>query len=183
MLRRLQWMLVALFAAMQAFAAEIPRPDLRPLEADVRQALLQIREQADARLNNPALSPVERAETLAGLGLSYQAHLIMGPAAAAFRAAEQVQATDYRWPYHLGHALAQAGHLQEAGRAYERSLALKPDSGMVRLRLGRVRLKLGHADLAKPLLRQAAEDPGLRAAALFELGKAEASLGEQPLAI
>ncbi len=169
--------------AAPAYAGEIPRPDLRLLEADVREALLQIREKADARLKKSALSPLERAETLAGLGLSYQAHLILDPAAAAFRAAEQIDASDYRWPYHLGHASAQAGRLKEAEQAYARSLGLKPESGLVRLRLARVYLKLGRADLAKPLLQKAAEYPDLRAVAMFELGKAEAALGQQQRAV
>ncbi len=151
---------------------DMPEPDLSGTEADVRAALQHLRAETEARLAQPGVDQSERAEALAGLGLLYQAHLILEPALACFRAAAREAPGDYRWPYHMGHAHQQGGYLEQAEAAYARALGLAPELPLAHLRLGAVRLELGRIGEAEKLLVQAAAAPELKAAALFELGKA-----------
>lgn len=147
----------------------VPLPDLTRVEADVRHALEQVRSEPDTQLDS--IDRRESAELFGNTGLLYQAHLMLEPAAACYQNAARLMPQDHRWPYYLAYVHQQAGDLEAAAAAYERAMVLEPGLDAARLHLGRIRLELGQPERAEPLLLASASQPGLKGAALCELGK------------
>jgi len=149
----------------------IPLPLLEQAEPAVRLALQQARAELDARGANGDTPSGELAQVYGDTGKLYHAHLMLEPARVCYRNAAVLAPEDYRWAYYLGYLQTQTGDLEQAAASYRRSLELQPQLTVARLRLGQTYLELGRLEQAEPLLRAAADNPGLRAAALFELGK------------
>jgi tetratricopeptide (TPR) repeat protein len=158
-------------AAATAPLQAVPPLDLSRLQRDVAAALRKARQGLDAHLAGNGMAAPDLAAVFGNTGLLYHAHMALEAAAVCYRNAAALQPADHRWAYYLGSVHHQAGRLTEATEAYERALELNPGLQVARLRLGRAYLELGELERAGPQLNAAGGVPGLRAAALFELGK------------
>jgi tetratricopeptide (TPR) repeat protein len=150
----------------------VPQPDLSRVEPSVRETLGEVRQNLLAALESSAITERELAEAYAATGAHYLAYRIWEAAEPCYANAAALAPDDYRWPYYLGYRYVQDSRLDLAAASYERALAIRPDYLPARLRLGLVYLELGQGERATPLLEEAAADPGLRAMALFGLGRA-----------
>jgi tetratricopeptide (TPR) repeat protein len=153
----------------------IPTPDLSRAEEVVRRNLGEARSNLGATLAQSLVPPgVPDSDLAASYGQTggyYLAHKLWVAAEACYTNAERLDPKDPRWPYYLGYRYEQDAQPELAAGAYARALGLNPEFTVARLRLGLVYLSLDRLDEAVPLLTAAAEDPGLRGAALYGLGR------------
>ena len=153
----------------------IPTPDLSRADEVVRRNLGEARSNLGATLAQSLVPPgVPDSDLAASYGQTggyYLAHKLWVAAEACYTNAERLDPKDPRWPYYLGYRYEQDAQPELAAAAYARALGLNPDLAVARLRLGLVYLSLDRLDEAVPLLTAAAEDPGLRGAALYGLGR------------
>jgi tetratricopeptide (TPR) repeat protein len=149
----------------------VPAPAPDRLEGGVARVLARARADLDALLASPEASAAALARGFGDLGLLYHAHLILESAEPCYRTAIRLAPADFRWPYYLGYLHEQAGRPAPAAEGYAAALALAPDIGVARLRLGQALLALGRLEEAEPPLRAAAHEPELEGAARFALGR------------
>jgi tetratricopeptide (TPR) repeat protein len=154
----------------------IPTPDLSRAEESVQRHLGEARANlADTltqSLTPPGVPDPDLAAAYGQTGGYYLAHKLWIAAEACYANAERLDPRDPRWPYYLGYRYQQDAQPELAAGAYSRALGLNPGLTVARLRLGLLYLDLNRLDEAVPLLTVAAEDPGLRGAALWGLGRA-----------
>ena len=162
-------------AASQLVA--IPAADLSGLDTNTARAIQQAREQLGGLLDakpassNLAPNPAPLAAAYARLAALYQHAAIDGAAATAWRNAATLQPDDYRWRYYQGWQALNNGQIPLALEAFEQARERKPDYAPLQLRLGQAWLADNQSDRAEAALQQAAEQPGLRAAALYYLAQ------------
>jgi tetratricopeptide (TPR) repeat protein len=149
----------------------VERPNLTLSEPVVRQALQAARERLVVMVKEGKASPSELAAAYGELGIWYHAHRMNVQGEACYRNAERLSPGDFRWPYYLGYLYQQTDQLQKAVTSFKRALEIRPDYAPAKLRLGQVYIELNEHDLAGPLLQQTVQVEGLRAAALFGLGR------------
>jgi len=152
--------------------APVPLPDLSRTEEAVRKRLNQARAVLLEAVESPEITDAELARAYGDAGIVYLSHQLYVAAEACLQNARALAPDDYRWPYYLGYRYQQQdSNLEKAAENYQRALGLRDDYAPTRLRLAQVYLDLDQAARAKPLLLAAMEQEGLRAAALFELGR------------
>lgn len=151
--------------------APVPSPDLSGTEADVRQALSDQRDVVNRLLNSPEPSRDELALAFGRLGALYQAHNIYAPAQPSYLNAETLDPESFRWPYLLGYLGQQTGQPELARDALRRCLIHSPENQPARLRLAQTLVEMNDFDQARRLLETPFQDPGMKAAVLFERGK------------
>lgn len=152
-------------------ADEIPAPTLEGLEPAVAEQLAEMRAFVIRQITETESRPNQLAEAIGELGRLYLAYELNGPAEQCLRLAARLAPRDFRWPYHLGYLTQNEGRLDEAATFYERSLAIVPDVGPAKVRLGQVYAAQDRPERAEWVLRDAlAADPASAAA--------EATLGE-----
>ncbi len=157
----------------------IPELDLDGMEARVRTRLRQTRAAVVAEPQSGA--------NWGRFGMVAHAHELWEPARLAYEQAERLDPMDERWPYYRGDVLATVGtDLTEAGLAFRRAMALRPDYAPAHLRLGRVLLAAGQAKTAATELERALEiEPGLQPArvtlAQIRLSEGELEASEEML--
>ena len=157
----------------------IPAPDLSRAEEVVRAHLDEARANLAETLAlalaqsppPPGISATDLAAAYGQTGGYYLAHKLWVAAEACYANAQRLDPDDPRWPYYLGYRYQQDAQPELAAAAYARALDLDPGLTAARLRLGMLDLDLNRLDQAVPLLTAAAEDPGLRGAALYGLGR------------
>ena len=154
----------------------IPAPDLSRAEEVVRGHLGEARANLADTLalaqSPPGIAAADLAAAYGQTGGYYLAHKLWVAAEACYANAQRLDPDDPRWPYYLGYRYQQDAQPELAAAAYARALDLDPGLTAAQLRLGMLDLDLNRLDQAVPLLSAAAEDPGLRGAALYGLGRA-----------
>ncbi len=151
--------------------AELPDTDLAGLEAAVADQLREMHQFVVHQITETETRPVQLAEAIGELGRLYLAYELSGPAEQCLLLAARLAPRDFRWTYHLGYLTQNAGRLDEAATYYERALAIVPDVGPAKIRLGQVYVAQDRPERAEWVLRDAlAADPTSAAA--------EATLGE-----
>ncbi len=150
----------------------VPRPDLSRTEEVVRKNLIGARRNLIKAVKTPTITNLELALAYGDAGGFYLAHQLYVAAEACYANARLLSPRDYRWPYFLGYRYQKDSKLEKAGEYYQQSLELHPDHAPARLRLGQVYLDLNRMEQGRPLLLEVVNEPGLRAAALFGLGRA-----------
>ena len=119
----------------------------------------------DGVLDEPA-----SGEAWGHLAMVLRAHEFETEANVCFLEAERLDPHDIRWPYLLGVSLA-VSDPQAAIDCYLRSIAIRPDLPLPRLRLAELSIHLDHLDQAETHLRAALDlDPG-HARTLLDLGR------------
>jgi tetratricopeptide (TPR) repeat protein len=132
----------------------IPSPDLSGLEPAVAR---QIQQQQNAlkELYGRDPDPRELAVAWAGLGTSFHAYKLTGPAEEAYRKAMELDAKDPRWPHLLGGLLQDAGRLDDAVKAYGKALELAPEDEPALVHLGEIHLLQARREEGEAALRKA----------------------------
>jgi len=157
--------------ATDARLQPIPATDLSGLDRQTRQAIAQARRQLDAMRAADSTDDAALADAYARLAALYQHANIDSGAALAWLNAATLQPDDYRWRYYQGwHALG-SGHIPQALEHFAEAAERQPDYAPLALRIGQARLAANQLPQAKTALQQAAASPGLRAAALYNLGQ------------
>jgi tetratricopeptide (TPR) repeat protein len=100
------------------------------------------------------VSPAALAAGYGQLGRVLQAYGLNGPAAEAYRAAQDLAPAEFAWPYYLGHVHRLQGDVQAAAGDFQRAVSLRKDDVNALLALSQVRLQRGEAAEAERLARR-----------------------------
>ncbi len=161
----------------------VPVPDISGTEDDVKETLLSARRSLDAMLRAGEASEQELAVAFGEMGELYHSHHVYIPADPCYRNASQLAPEEFRWPYYLGYLMVQTSQPQRAVEAFETAMEIRPDYAPAKLRLAGVYLDLGRPAQAETLYEAVRTVEGLRAAALFGLGRAALARGNPQLAV
>lgn len=151
---------------------EVPEPgglgllgtEVQEQYADYRQALERLRQEPEPR-------PAELARAWGQLGMWHDLYEYLDGAEACYRNAEELDPSDPRWPYYLGHVFRRRGRFEEAREAFRRVLAVSPHDLPSLVWLGEADIDDGRPDAAEVSFRAALErDPG-SVRAMLGLGK------------
>jgi Flp pilus assembly protein TadD len=168
----LAWLLSAVSAgAGPAALLPVPEVDTEGMEPAIRQQIETDRkslEEAIAEL--PPGSP-ELAEAYGRHGQITALYKLDTIARICLENAERLAPADIRWSYSLGALLQMTGDFPQAEAHLARGLELRPGDPTVLIRLGEVRLQLGHLAEARQAFAAALTTPGAAAAAHFGLGR------------
>ncbi len=140
-------------------APEIPTLDLSRIDPAVRTQLSDNRRQLDELIARDDVTPAELAGELLLMGRLYLAYDYVQAGVACLEAAHQRQPEDAGILYLLGYAYDREGRRQEAIEAFEKSVAIEPNSAIARLRLGNLQLALRLPGAAQQYERAYASDP------------------------
>ncbi len=166
--------MAALVLVATAARGQLELPDLSGAEAPVRAKI----ERAHAE--------VERAprdgEAWGRLGMTLDAHELYDAAKIAYGQAAALDASDFRWPYHLG-CLFEVSRPVEAVPWFERAVAIDPDYAPARIRFGELLEKLARFDQARSQLLAARRLDPHNAFAPLGLGRIELNAGRVPAAL
>jgi tetratricopeptide (TPR) repeat protein len=147
-------------------------PDLSRLAAPVQQQIQGQFAAATRIIENPGVSPSERAGAYASLGKLFLAATLADEAELCYRHAQALAADDMRWPYMLGHVSLTKGEPAKAATAFERALNLRPDDVPALVWLASARLDEGRFETAESLFLKALTLQPSSAAAAFGAGRA-----------
>jgi tetratricopeptide (TPR) repeat protein len=145
--------------------------DLSGAEVHARKAIAEQRS-AVARLlleSNPA--DAELAEAYGRLGALYQVYHLPAAAQVGYHNAMELDPDNPRWVYYAGYLASRNGQHAQAVAFYLKARGLQPNYAPLALRLGESRLELDRLEEATGDLRTAAQQPGLRAMALYLLAQ------------
>jgi tetratricopeptide (TPR) repeat protein len=154
----------------------VPRPDLGALDAAFRERIETAQEELDA-----AAAPDGSA--YGRLGSLYLAAEYEDAAEACFRNAHALDASDFRWPYYLGHIYRERAELEPAVDGFEGALAVRPDDLAALGWLAATYRELGHAELATERYRRLLELQPDSAFARLGLGKLALERGDAATAV
>ncbi len=149
--------------------ADFPKlPDLQPLNPGLR-TLLETTDK-DAR-RRPGSS-----DAVGKLGMVYHSNLLLDQAASAYRIAARLAPGDYKWAYAQAFLQEEAGGDKEQLKSLQKTLQLKPDHIVARMKLGDWFFKADQLDDAAYHYELAAQAPDGSASlqAGFALGRVAA---------
>ena len=150
----------------------ITLPDLTSVTGPVRTQIRARFEALNSGTPDSAASDADRARRFGELGHVLLAATLFDEAVLCYQHAEALQSSDAEWPYLRGHASLGKGDRDDAARAFERTLTLRPGYLPARVWLGDVYLDLGRADAAQAAYAAALAREPESAAALFGAGRA-----------
>ncbi|HVR29581.1 MAG TPA: tetratricopeptide repeat protein [Thermoanaerobaculia bacterium] len=165
--------LAALLGAVP-IRAQVGLPDLSEVEAPVRAKLERLQEEV-------ARSPRD-GEAWGRLAMALDAHDLFDEAKAAYRRAVSLDATDFRWSYHLA-CLLELSQPRDAAAWFYRAVALDPGYAPARVRYGELLEGLARFDEAREQLREARRLDPKNAFAPLGLGRIELNAGRVPAAL
>lgn len=163
-------------------AKVLPRPDLSAMDPTVRDQLARAREALDRLTSTTDTSRAELGRMAGEIGRLYAAYGLNTAARAAFEQASEDDEDDFRWRYHLGVLLADAGEDDAALVQLMAVHALLPEELPTLLRLGELHLRAHRLDEAGRFFRLALEQHPTSAAAHWGLGRLALEAGEIGLA-
>ncbi len=163
--------LAQLPAAWQDRLQAVHETDISGTERVAREAITATRSRLAELLAGGSNDTANLAEGYAKLGALYQLFQIDSSAALCWDNARRLQPADYRWSYYAGYLALTQGQTETALSGLQRARELKPDYAPLDLRMGQLWLDINQLDQAHTALARAAEQPGLRAAALYYLGQ------------
>jgi tetratricopeptide (TPR) repeat protein len=150
--------------------APVPTPDTAGNEAAVNAAVAQAFAGVEsARTAKPARAALAQAH--GEQAMVCHAQQFSPCAQAAYGNARLLAPQDLRWPYLLGHLLADNGQHEPAARSFEAALALDGNHAPTLFSLGEVLLQRGEFERARGLFVKLQDRPDARAAALAGLGR------------
>jgi len=149
----------------------LPDPPLEGMNKPVREQLSNLRELVANRLAHPEAPGPPLFAGFARLGQLYLVYGLNADAEACFENARRLAPDDARWSYYLGVSLERQGRLEEAAKAYEPVLAVRPNDPATLIRRGWIELQSGHPDQATPWFERLLDVQPDSPAALFGLGQ------------
>ena len=149
---------------------DVPLPDLTGMSPSVQQ---QLRDQAAdlSRLAAAKAPPDQRATAFGEMGKLLLAVESFADAEACFLNASELNPSDSRWDYYLGHVYRSQGQSGKAAAYFERTLKARPDDVAALVWLGNAYLDQGRAVEAGPLFARALALDARAAAAHVGLGR------------
>jgi len=149
----------------------VPEPDILGADPVAQNSLLATRDEVALQIQDASAADKQVGQAFGDLGALYHAYAIDRPAEACYHNAIILEPDNFRWRYYAGQLARGAGRLEDALTHYREAEKIDPDYAPLKLRMGQAYLELDRVDEARPLLLEAAKEPGLRAAALFYLGQ------------
>ncbi|MCB1882004.1 MAG: tetratricopeptide repeat protein [Gammaproteobacteria bacterium] len=149
----------------------IAEADLSGAESNARQAILETRAELARLLPDSSTHSQELAEGYGRLGALSQVYGLDSAAKSGFRNAMMLAPESFRWVYYAAYQASHSGQHEEATLLLQQAERLNPDYRAVALRLGESWLELNRIEAAVAALQRAANDPGLRARALYHLAQ------------
>ena len=164
----------ALLLGAVAVGAQVELPDLSEVEAPVRAKLERLQEEVSR-------SPRDD-EAWGRLAMALDAHELYDEAKIAYRKAASLDATDFRWSYHLA-CLLELSRPPDAVMWFHRAVALDPRYAPARVRYGELLEKLARFDEAREQFREARRLDSKNAFGPLGLGRIELNAGRVSAAI
>ena len=149
----------------------VPEADLSGTERIAREAITETRSRLADLLQADTGSEDELAEGYGELAALYQLVHIDTAAALCWGNARALQPDDFRWTYYAGYLALTSGQTEKALHLLQQARTLDPDYRPLDLRMGQLWLETDQLDRAEIALGKAADETGLRAAALYYLGQ------------
>ncbi len=161
----------------------VPEVDTEGMEPAIRQEIETDRKSLEEAIAEfPPGSP-ELAEAYGRHGQITALYKLDTIARICLENAARLAPADLRWSYSLGALLQTTGDFPEAEAHLARALEIRPGDPAVLIRLGEVRLQLGHLDDARQAFEAALPAPGAAAAAHFGLGRVALLQGDARAAV
>jgi tetratricopeptide (TPR) repeat protein len=155
-------------------AAHSALPDLGGVEPPVRAKL--------ERLHQEVTRSPRDGEAWGRLAMALDAHEFHDEAKAGYRRAAALDATDFRWAYHLA-CLLELSDPPEADSWFRRAVALDPDYAPARVRHGELLENLARFDEAREQFREARRLDPKNPFGPLGLGRIELQHGRVPAAL
>lgn len=160
-----------------------PLPDISRLVPTVQAQITARHAELTRVLASPASTVVDQAAAYGELGRYLMAAQLSEAADVAFRNAQTLDPSDYRWPYFLAHLARTQGDLPKAGRLFERVLQLNPDDMDALVWLGDVSLAAGRPDAAEPAFARALQLDPNSVSAKYGAGRTALAKGDNATAV
>lgn len=150
----------------------IALPDLSKAAESVQRQVRERHATLETWIANATAGPADLGLAYGELGKVLMAAQYADAAEASFRAAQQVNPDDYRWPYYLAHLRRSRGDAPQALALFERTSQLRPDDVATRVWLGETYLQLGQPAAAETQFSAALQRLPTSVSARFGLGRA-----------
>jgi tetratricopeptide (TPR) repeat protein len=147
------------------------KTDLSGAEPYARKVIEQQRDEVARLLQDTGTGDAELAEAYGRLGALYQVYHLPAAAQVCYANAMGLAPNALRWVYYAGYLASRNGRHAQAVELYLKARQLQPDYAPLALRLGQSRLELDRLEEASSDLQTAAQQPGLRAMALYLLAQ------------
>jgi tetratricopeptide (TPR) repeat protein len=158
-------------AAWQDRLQAVPETDVSGTERIAREAITGTRDRLAELLQSGTNDNKNLAEGYGELAALYQLFHIDSAAALCWENARTLQPADFRWTYYAGYLALNSGETKKALELFQQARKLNPDYRPLDLRMGQLWLDTDQLDKAHAALQKAANESGLRAAALYYLGQ------------
>ena len=158
-------------AAWQDRLHAVPETDVSGTERIAREAITGTRDRLAELLQSGTNDNKNLAEGYGELAALYQLFHIDSAAALCWENARTLQPADFRWTYYAGYLALNGGETKKALELFQQAGKLNPDYRPLDLRMGQLWLDTDQLDKAHAVLQKAANESGLRAAALYYLGQ------------
>jgi tetratricopeptide (TPR) repeat protein len=158
-------------------------PDLKALEADVREQLQSLQNSVVAASNDRKLTDDKLGEAYGSLGQAYHTYSLLPQAEECYRNAHRLSPEDFRWSYLLASILHAGGRAEEATTYYELALKQRPDYQPAAVNLGNIYLRQNRLDEARASFREALKIDSNCAACRYGLGQAALSAKDYKQAV
>lgn len=149
----------------------IPQQRLDELEVATAARIRETRSRLSAMLDAADTDAAELAAVYGRLGALYAAQRMYAGAELALNNARAVDPEGFRWAYYAAHIALEQGEPEQALGYLADAARIDPVYPTLPLRRGEALLGLNRLEAARAAYRQVVEVPGLRAAALYGLGK------------
>jgi len=149
----------------------VPETDVSGTERIARETIARTRTGVANLLQNGASDDSNLAEGYGELAALYQLFNVDSAAALCWDNARSLQPADFRWAYYAGYLALNGGQTEKALLLLQQAGRLNPDYRPLDLRMGQLWLDADQLDKAQAALQKAADEAGLRAAALYYLGQ------------
>jgi len=169
-------------AAWQDRLQTVPETDVSGTERIARETITRTRSRLADLLQTDASDAGNLAEVYGELAALYQLFHVDTAAALCWENARTLQPADFRWTYYAGYLALSGGQTEKALQLFQQARKLNPDYRPLDLRMGQLWLDTDQLDKAHAALQKAADDTGLRAAALYYLGQIDLLRHDYPSA-
>ena len=158
-------------------------PDLKTLEADVREQLLSLQNSLLGLVSDRGITDDKLGEAYGSLGQAYHAYSLFPQAEECYRNAHRLLPEDFRWSYFLANILQGDGRTEEAESYYTFVRKLRPDYQPAAVNLGNIHLRQNRLDEARASFTEALKIDINCAACRYGLGQAALSARDYKQAV
>lgn len=158
-------------------------PDLKALEAGVREQLQSLQNSVVAASSDRSLTGEKLGEAYASLGQAYHTYSLLPQAEECYRNAHKLIPEDFRWSYLLASILHADGRPEEAATYYQLALKQRPDYQPAAVNLGNIYLRQNRLDEARASFQEVLKIDGNCAACRYGLGQAALSAKDYKQAV